>query len=936
MSQSVLLKNFLGMQTNTRTPNKSASQICNNFDLRSIQGDLTLRNGTIANFTSNNLISGTILPGTFDLGLSNIYIPDIGGGSEVWCVFQVAILKGQTGIRNATPSDINVLLSWIRPYWSGSAWVDEWALLNEMRLTTIRGINQYSINLDYNETIPIPSYTGTANQSSMVGWTITNVTKGESAGIVYATSDGTNVIANTTKNNNNWAIGDTVLLSQNYIPYSFLTNMGSGLSNTDIAFHKVLSDLRVGFGGQVNRLGLSIGYRQKYFNLTSFDFGSYTSTQIQNYANINGIVLDPYYCYQNSGDFALDLTSTPDPNTLPIGKYFFRMTAMLDDYEEFLVSDQNIDLTAAATIYCAPKIRMGTENKRITKIRIYCSVGVTTDLVATQPYFLVEEISVSQITAPTSGWKINPDGYLTRSSVTSELFTQLNAANISTDTNDIVGFEAQTYDGPQVISSVNSTSLTNHPSTYSIATTLSATVLSLDGFITYQDLVNSYVAGKKYTLSFYIAASIASTVYVNANSNTIGTINITTINSFTKYTFDFIPTTNTIINFSFTFGLPISGSITVYVDNVSIQANVSATYDSTMIPGVTEMTGLMGYTPTYDHVLSWDQAIEADGKTFLVNPYIDKRYVNMIFFSPISGDGAFEYDVITAENYYDAQNFSGSDLVGIALLPNGNILALMSNFCKIIDTTTGAATILDALKGCVSKGSIVSFGNKIIWCGNSDIYETNGIEVIPITSDDIRDQYQALAYKYNIMAIQEEVDSAYRFWNGNYSGSVEFTLTKKGWITSTASSYFGLTNYACGRDGIIRALNLSEIFKDATPLAGQAFHWKSTKLDLELLGIKTNSRLLIKNISLEQSVINSSTTVITLNIYYDGTLYQTITVDPTKTNPFYNVKPGMSAKIIELEIQGTAGTDTLQGAYPMVIISAINFELVDLPVGRFG
>jgi hypothetical protein len=68
----------------------------------------------------------------------------------------------------------------------------------------------------------------------------------------------------------------------------------------------------------------------------------------------------------------------------------------------------------------------------------------------------------------------------------------------------------------------------------------------------------------------------------------------------------------------FNIALPSTGTYNYYyLDNISIKANLSAAYDSTVIPGTTEMTDLMGYTPTYAYTLSWDQAIQANGRIYL-------------------------------------------------------------------------------------------------------------------------------------------------------------------------------------------------------------------------------------------------------------------------------------------------------------------------------
>jgi hypothetical protein len=160
-----------------------------------------------------------------------------------------------------------------------------------------------------------------------------------------------------------------------------------------------------------------------------------------------------------------------------------------------------------------------------------------------------------------------------------------------------------------------------------------------------------------------------------------------------------------------------------------------------------KITEELGYTPTKDYVDSFDQAITTQGRLFVLNPYIDKRYSNKLFYSHISGAGAFMYDSITAENYSDLDNKDGNDVVGLEILPNMDFAVFRQSSIQRLDPNTGSVVETVLGIGAVSKRSIVNFKDKIIFASQNGIFQYNGVSVQDISFGTILNM--ASGYGYN-------------------------------------------------------------------------------------------------------------------------------------------------------------------------------------------
>src|SRR5690606_27671703 len=146
----------------------------------------------------------------------------------------------------------------------------------------------------------------------------------------------------------------------------------NGLFNVEwkeIQFHRILNDLRIGFGGYVNRPGLAVGYRKRFFQLDHFDFENVhpdiEADSEENFTRLEKIVLDTHVLSNDAYGIELidneDLTST----ALDAGSYYFRLTGIIDQYQEMLIAENNIELAANRNISAFPFIKLGKENSRI-------------------------------------------------------------------------------------------------------------------------------------------------------------------------------------------------------------------------------------------------------------------------------------------------------------------------------------------------------------------------------------------------------------------------------------------------------------------------------------------------------------------------------------------------------------------------------------------
>jgi hypothetical protein len=252
-------------------------------------------------------------------------------------------------------------------------------------------------------------------------WTIVNITKSpyEIAQVLDTYDVGVpagQVGIHISNENNTWAVEDEVVLMKNYIPYNSLIAMASCTAG-DISFHKVLSDLRIGFGGQINRLGLSVGYRKKYWKIASTEMGSPTLSEVR---TIDNLILDVYNGLEQ--DTGIDIETTTPGDLVAATRYQFKLIGILDGFNKILLAENSIEwATGTYSLVLDPKIRWGTQNKRLTGFELYGAAGENA------PFFLLKTYELSSNTLGGGEYVIKDSGYLYLESTFLDLHTSDNA-----------------------------------------------------------------------------------------------------------------------------------------------------------------------------------------------------------------------------------------------------------------------------------------------------------------------------------------------------------------------------------------------------------------------------------------------------------------------------------------------------------------------------
>ena len=330
-----------------------------------------------------------------------------------------------------------------------------------------------------------------------------------------------------------------------------------------------------------------------------------------------------------------------------------------------------------------------------------------------------------------------------------------------------------------------------------------------------------------------------------------------------------------------------------------------------------ELEANIGYPITMDYASSFDMAIMThQGKVLALNTYIDSRLIDLVLFSPISGSGAYQYDVLQAGSYWNLSNFDGNDLVGIEILPNYDIATFRQNSTQRTDSQQGVSQDIAVDKGCKSRQSIKLTGNGIAWAGEADIYTTDGRSYNALTEGTIREEYRALADKSLIIATREEKDSAYRFFSGDTVNKSEFLLANSGWLKQVRNDY--PQKYTLAKDGTVWFMNNGKIFYDNGSAldneTGISFQRKSIPFDAFLIAdMKEDIYFYLRSLWIEYD----SNVAFTVNLYLDKspTVYDSFVIDTFKNTTskrlkLFNttLKRGLLCKFFEIEIVGVTSS----------------------------
>lgn len=935
------LKDFIGIVQDTAKPPLNSAADMYNIDLRDKTGVMKLRSGytllydtpKLATFPNSKISNLSIV------AFESVTVTSAGVDQDVIVLVATGTVAGMGGVSYPTPASINTLLIFSSHYWDGSAWqrfqdsaVDDWYLMNAMVLTKIKSApSTNQLTFDY-----------TDNSYALDNWYVHNVTKGETTTIVKYDVDpivtlyGYGYCSNTVSD---WSAGDTVIIMRNYIPYTELTAMSS-VTSDDVSFHKVLDGLRIAFGGKADRLALAVSYNKKYFIINKFDaYGSATSGEVQGASKVDGLVLTPISPYPYDNVYNIRITKTSALSSiLAAGKYFVQMSVLLDDVHEFVVANSSIELDGTENIYITPFIEFARMNRRIHTIKIYISKASSSAQEATEPYYFVRKINMTNDAYISSDNHVTYNGllYLEESAYTEKHETG-NAASITGEANSV---------GSWVVDFPSSGTLTTvaDPATGggSYALRYTNDLSSASQFIgihsTQADLQN-LDENENFEISFYIKAS-------SACGGVIAGFFFDITTAYTQISFKgklksmpLLPSNGT-LNIVFT-GLGASDSVTI--DLLSFKRIEYLYINSDDLTETVEMQDELGYPIPAQYAKSWDMSIVTQGRVFVINPYFDKRISNKIFVSPLTPAAVSRYDTITDSSYLDLENFDGDDIVGASLLRNMDFLIVKTASVQIVDPNTNQTRDIIRGYGGVSRRSIVNFGDKVAYATEFDILMTNTIETVPATGGTIRSIFRAITAKSGVIAGIEEKGRGYLFYdNGGAISGRSYLYTERGWLKFF--QYTKAQEWFASQRNVLMFLSGDKIYKydrsvntdDDTSGNAQALpiYWQSQEFDIDLLGpqLSKNFRL-----HLSKAWINykETSTPLYLKIYRDGTnLTNTLTCPTTSTAlTKKNFKLGLRQKCQKFFIVVTSNN---LGVSPSFEIESIGVIWEAIPVGRYG
>ena len=398
--QDVWIREFKGESTK-RNPEINECAKCENLDLRDKKGDLVMSPKISTKYAAPTVLDNWSA-NTY-LGMDTFHVTKTTTRQEVLCQVQKGTVSKVTG-SSSTVASKNILAFCIRPYWSGSAWVDAWKWLNRMYITSLTGKTAYVVTA-YGITKAI--------LDTEPHWIVYNVTQSKYANVLAVDAS-----HNITISRNDFTNGDTVIVLTNFIPFTYLEAMYS-TTKDELCFHKVDGELRIGFGGYENRLGIAIKYLKGYGCVDTVTAGAYT-TIVNTY---DEIILDPYNSITDGDAFSGTIVGTGTSSAgqgwlagLDSGtNIFYIVTIVLDGVHEFAVRSavsSSFSTTTERYIQWQPVIS-ACANKRITNIKLYMALSHkdNNDTRATE-YLLVSNKTVRQYSAIGTGWSIGTSGQL--------------------------------------------------------------------------------------------------------------------------------------------------------------------------------------------------------------------------------------------------------------------------------------------------------------------------------------------------------------------------------------------------------------------------------------------------------------------------------------------------------------------------------------------
>ena len=800
----------LAMATNPVYPGRKAAKSLLNVHTHQRPGAMTLRPGYELKYeepVNGRITNPSVL--NFDFFFDRQAEPQ---GREITVLLQKGTLISLDG---SDVSDTqNMLCVWARPYWNGMTWVDEWQWLNETIITKIVTASDST----YKNVIEI--YDGlTIADDSLIGYSIHNKTRGQTAKII------TNkiVIPGTTRINHtlfdsDWEADDVIVISKSWLEPEVLEALFN-VSWEDITFHRVLNDLRIGFGGYENRLGLAVGYRENYYRISeTIDFSDIhsdiTSNALIEFSKVNGLVLETTAL--NPNNYGIEITA--ESGSLNADKYYLRLTGVIDNFQEQLIAENFYETDGSENLLIRLFIKLGDDSSRITKYKLYFSSDNIT-------YNLIREDQIRQNKQEFGELSLESDGKLYTLGLglaSGEYHKDANAASVDNEINSLGSWirEDNSFGGlvPAATTTLGAITILPEDGSYYIRYFYNESVFKV------MKIFSPWIGGlggiKKLKVSFYARA-----IYENGAINSSYGLIVSSapgVNQPSNPDYVVVGVNRDWKHFEFelemygrlSFSLGEVIRTNLFIDGLSV-----IPISDELILG-TEMSDEMGYNPTFNMVRGWDQALLFRGRAYYLNPFIEKRYENFIVVSHIAPPSTYMYDMASFSNFRELEKFDSNKAIAMALLPTIELLILKDKSINAIDPDTGASREPVFGIGCVSRNTVVNMNGIIYWADEDDIYVMNiggGFTPRPILEETIRDIYQALTNKEWLFAIRDRYNT-YRLRTYDEANKREFLFTKNGPIEENKYLYPEI--YRIGAGGILNFLSKGNIYRLDPELAG--------------------------------------------------------------------------------------------------------------------
>lgn len=785
--------NFTGIKENIDyLADRNAVLSCNNMESHVRPRILTLRPPYQLKYEFPVDSLSRILNGKF-VSFDNFYENTAADGVECTVLVQTGVIQSPLSLSGSPITDyqFNGINFWIRPYWNGLFWLDEWQWLNETIITKIVTMPTVA---------DVIKYTVEGVFTNLTQWTVINKTKNVAVpvSVLYSEVSGNNTnIWLSYRADTNWSVDDVIIIMRCYIPIKYQLVMYY-VDQREISFHRLPSKMRIGFGGKKGRIAVGIEYAKRTIQV-KYDtpFAALTGKEI-NWAYSNKMIVQPYtQINEDSLDFRILVNTAV--GTLPTGQYYFRMTAVLDGFNEILVAEASIVTTTLTKLFPIPYLRTGAISRRLTSLKIYVGQANATGAIA---YYFFKEYPLTQDIALILGpdWTMlatNEVYYSQDPNIGTTLYTETSSARITTDNAignwlNIPNLAGVSWATILVTGSVGAYFLT-------IKYTGSVTAYNMQMDLPQGALTNPIKINTKYTFTLTYKGN-RTDGWLVVGFRTFEQTGDSLSGDSVIYPVTVAPQT---ITFSLYSNSVKADSPAVYVDiayvllsgtfvtndhlditNFSI-SEAQTSFVDTLPTGALDITE-MGYTPTFNIVRDWQSGVIINGQTFVGNAFVEKSYKNLIFFSPISGDGANMYDVLIAGKFLDADkdSFRGEAIIGLSVLLTLELIAFTEGGAVVIDPTTGQTREVARGHGIMTKETIQKFRETIYWGTGEDIVKiaaSTGYQAMSVSDDSIRGMYNRVADKTFVVACIDRFGTYHLAFQITESPK-ELLYTDRGWL----------------------------------------------------------------------------------------------------------------------------------------------------------